>query len=84
MKKENNYIDFYTGSEISIIGLRKQLEEIGVFRILQNDFNSGNLAGFMGGTASTVRFKIKEFDLEKAQPLLEAFLNSKDVFSSEE
>ena len=78
MKKENHYIDFYTGSEISIIGLRKQLEEIGIFGIVQNDFNSGNLAGFVGGTASTVRFKIKELDIEKAQPILDAFLNSKE------
>ena len=84
MKKDNHYINFYSGSEISIIVLRKQLEEIGIFGIVQNDFNSGNLAGFVGGTSSTVRLKIKELDIEKAQSVLEAFLNSKDIFSSKE
>ncbi|UMB53058.1 hypothetical protein MKD41_12025 [Lutibacter sp. A64] len=73
---ENNeaFIDFYTGSEIMIMGLKKRLESIDVFGIVQNDFNSGNLAGFVGGTTSAVRFKIRAMDFEKAQPILEAYL----------
>ena len=78
MKKEESFVDFYTGSEIMIMGLKKRLELINVFGIVQNDFNSGNLAGFVGGTPNTVRFKIRAVDFEKAQPILEEFLNSID------
>jgi hypothetical protein len=74
MENKNNFIDFYSGSEIAIMGLQRALETIGISGIIQNDFRSGNLGGFLGGTASSVRFKIKESDLEKARPILEAYL----------
>ena len=74
MDNESNFIDFFSGSEIEIMGLERKLEEIGVTGIIQNDFQSGNAAGFVGGTASSVRFKIKESDLEKARPILEAYM----------
>ncbi len=78
MEKSNEFIDFYSGTEIAIIGLKRQLESIGVFGIVQNDFNSGNLAGFVGGTADTIRLKIKESDIEKAKPILKEFFGSGD------
>ena len=73
MKKENNFIDFYSGTEIAIMGLQRELETIGVTGIIQNDFRSGTLGGFVGGTEDSIRFKIKESDLEKARPTLEAY-----------
>lgn len=76
MKKDNRYVDFYSGTEIAINGLQRQLESIGILGIIQNDFNSGNLAGFFGGTADTVRLKIKESDIEKAKPILDEYLGS--------
>lgn len=78
MEKDEQFIDFYTGSEIMIMGLRKRLEAVGVFGMMQNDFNSGNLAGFVGGSPNTVRFKIRAKDVEKAQPILEEYLNLED------
>tara|TARA_B110000305_G_C19201958_1_gene521607 strand:- start:97 stop:363 length:267 start_codon:yes stop_codon:yes gene_type:complete len=76
MKEENEFIDFYSGTEVSIIGLRRQLECIGVFGIIQDNFNSRNLAEFYGGTADTVRFKIRTIDVVKARPILEEFLSA--------
>ena len=78
MEKYNRYIDFYSGTEIAINGLQRQLESIGVLGIIQNDFNSGNLAGFFGGTADTVRLKIKESDIEKSKPILDEYLSSEE------
>lgn len=75
MEKGNQFVDFYSGTEVAIIGLKTQLEAIGVFGIVQNDFNSGNLAGFYGGTADTIRLKIKDSDIEKAIPILEEYLS---------
>ena len=56
------------------MGLQRELESLGVNGIIQNDFRSGNLAGFVGGTADTVRFMIQASDLEKARPILEVYL----------
>ena len=78
MENDEQFIDFYTGSEIMIMGLRKRLEAVGVFGMMQNDFNSGNLAGFVGGSPNTVRFKIRAKDVEKAQPILQEYLNLED------
>ena len=78
IKKNNGYVDFFSGTEIAINGLQRQLESIGVLGIIQNDFNSGNLAGFFGGTADTVRLKINESDIEKAKPILEEYLGSEE------
>ena len=76
MEKDNQYIDFYSGTEIAINGLQRQLESIGILGIIQDDFNSGNSAGFFGGTADTVRLKIKKSDIEKAKPILDEYLSS--------
>lgn len=78
MENGNQYVDFYSGSEVAIIGLKNQLESIGVFGIVQNDFNSGNLAGFYGGTTNTIRLKIKDSDIEKAKPILEEYVSLMD------
>lgn len=72
---ENEFIDFYSGSEILVMKLKKDLETIEVYGIIQNDFNSGNLAGFVGGTPSSVLLKIRARDLDKAKPILEQFNN---------
>jgi len=74
MENDNQYVDFFSGTEIAIIGLQRQLESIGVFGIVQNDFNSGNSAGFFGGTADTIRLKIKKSDIQKAKPILKEYL----------
>jgi len=73
---KSRFIDFYVGSEVQITILKGLLEEVGIFGIIQNDFSSGNLAGFVGGTPDTVQFKIRNEDMESAKPILEKFLNS--------
>ncbi|RTE54685.1 hypothetical protein EHW67_05835 [Arenibacter aquaticus] len=78
MENGNQYVDFYSGTEVAIIGLKNQLESIGVYGIVQNDFNSGNLAGFYGGTTDTIRLKIKNSDIEKAKPILEEYVSLMD------
>ena len=76
MDNVNEYVDFYTGSEISIMGLKVKLEAIDVYGIIQNDVNSGRLAGFGGNVVGDIRLKIKRKDLEKSKPILEAFIES--------
>ena len=79
MESDNEFIDFYSGTEIAIIGLKSHLESIGIFGMVQNDFNSGISAGFVGGTADTIRLKIRKSDIEKAKPILKDFFSSKNI-----
>ncbi|MBA6154858.1 DUF2007 domain-containing protein [Gelidibacter maritimus] len=79
MEKDNEFIDFYSGSEIEIIGLKSHLESNGMYGIVQNDFNSGNSAGFFGGTADAIRLKIRKSDIEKAKPILKEFIGAEDI-----
>lgn len=76
---ENEFIDFYSGSEIMVMKLKKDLETIEVYGVVQNDFNSGNLAGFVGGTPSSVRLKIRACDLDRAKPNLVQFINQEHL-----
>lgn len=69
----SQYVDFYSGTEIRVILLKGLLEEEGIPTIMLNDFNSGNIGGFLGGTPSTVRLRVRQSDLEKARAVLENF-----------
>lgn len=69
--KTHNYINFYSGSEIEILRIKDLLEAEEIPLIVQNDCQSWNLGGFIGGTPSTIRLKIQESDFEKAVHLVE-------------
>ena len=69
------FITVFSGSEVEVLMLKGLLEGIDI-DIIQNDYQSGIIAGFGGGTISTVRLKIHETDLEKAQSVISDFTNS--------
>jgi hypothetical protein len=69
----SQYIDFFSGTEVRMILLKGLLEEEGIPTIMLNDFNSGNIGGFLGGTPSTVRLRVRNTDFEKARSILEKF-----------
>ena len=66
MEEKNDFISFYSGSEVDIILLKGLLEKVGIYGITQNDHKSGNMAGFVGGTLDTIRLKVREQDIPKA------------------
>ncbi|OAB77726.1 putative signal transducing protein [Cochleicola gelatinilyticus] len=70
------FVDVYSGSEVQVILLKGLLENIDIEGIIQNDFQSGITAGFGGGTVNTVRLKLHESDLKKAQPVIEKFIKN--------
>jgi hypothetical protein len=49
------------------------LELIGIVGLIQNDFNSGMMAGFFGGSPSAVDLYVLESDLEKAESFIREF-----------
>jgi len=74
MEKQNNLIRVFTGSEISVILLKGELEENGIASLIRNDYQSGASAGFYGGSASGIDLFIQESDLKTAEPIIEEFI----------
>lgn len=76
MKEESNLVRIFTGSEISVILLKGELEENGITALIQNDFQSGISAGFSGGVPSGIDLFIMESDLFKAEPIVNDFIQN--------
>jgi len=76
MQNGNDLIRVYTGTEVSVIHLKEELEEGGIDVLLQNDFQSGISAGFVGGVPSAIDVYIKESDMEKAEPIIADFIKN--------
>ena len=76
MANNTEFVTVFSGSEVEVLMLKGLLEGIDIEGIIQNDYQSGIIAGFGGGTISTVRLKIHETDLEKAQSVITDFTNS--------
>jgi len=71
---QGKLIIVYTGTELTVQLLKKELEDIGIESMIRNDFQSGVTAGFSGGVPSSVDLYIDENDLEKANPVVNHFL----------
>ena len=76
MENGNELIRIYTGTEVSVIHLKEELEESGISVMMQNDFQSGISAGFVGGVPSAVDLLIQEKDMEKAKPIIDDFIQN--------
>lgn len=72
MSGSNQYVDFYSGTEVEVLRIKDLLENEKIPSIIQNDHQSGNIGGFFGGTPSTVRLKVQEADFDKAKALIES------------
>ncbi len=73
MSDENKYTKIYSGNQVSVILLKGLLEKAGIPVIEKNEQNSGVIAGFVGGTQSTIRLSVQAFDKEKAEKIVAEF-----------
>lgn len=76
METEKGLIRIFAGTEVVVYMLKGQLEEIGVYCLIRNDFQAGNLTGFSGGTTSSIYLYIQESDLPKAQEVIDEFVKN--------
>ncbi|MCK5845814.1 MAG: DUF2007 domain-containing protein [Bacteroidales bacterium] len=74
MKDQDNLIRVYTGTEIAVKLLKDELAKIGISALIKNDYNSGIIAGFATGTASSVDLFIQIVDMNKAEPIINGFI----------
>lgn len=70
MEKEDQTVRIYTGTEISVQYVKAELEASGIGCLVQNDFNSGVMAGFAGGVPSAIDLYVLEADAERARLLV--------------
>ncbi len=73
MKEKSSLTCIYSGTELTVNLLKEELESIGIYGLIQNDFNSGISAGFSGGGPSSIDLFIQESDLKKAEPIVNKF-----------
>jgi hypothetical protein len=78
MKKEDELIRIYTGSEVSVILLKGELEEACIPTMIQNDFDAGLSAGFGSGVPSSVDLYIQISDVDKAKPIIDEFVKNNE------
>ncbi len=76
MKDKNELVRIYTGSEISVILLKGELEQAEIQCMIQNDFDAGLSAGFVSGVPSAIDLYIQQSDLNKAEPIIREFLEN--------
>lgn len=74
MNNDDQIIRVYSGTEIQVLMLQSELEECGIGAMVQNDFQSGVMAGFVAGLPSSVDLYISESDMAAAEPILRAFI----------
>lgn len=74
MSNSNTYTKIYSGNQVSVILLKGLLEDAGIGFIEKNEQNSGVVAGFVGGTQSTIKLSVQESDKEKAEKIVQEFI----------
>jgi hypothetical protein len=76
MTKGNNLVKVFTGSEVSVILLKGELEENGIAAIIRNEYQSGITAGFLGGVPSAIDLYINESDFKQVEPIINEFVKN--------
>ena len=73
MKNTDRYTKIYSGNQVSVTLLKGLLQEAAIAVIEKNEQNSGVIAGFVGGTQSTISLSVQEFDKAKPEKIVAAF-----------
>jgi hypothetical protein len=76
MKKENNLIKVFTGTEVSVILLKGKLEQIGIPAVIRNKYQSGVAASFYAGIPTAIDVYIQETDMNEVEPIIDNLYNS--------
>ncbi len=74
MNKDEKTTRIFTGSAIQAQPLINELGELDIVPIIRDDHQSGILSGFAAGVPGQIRMYIRNEELEKAQTLIDAFI----------
>ncbi|MCU4163095.1 putative signal transducing protein [Carboxylicivirga caseinilyticus] len=76
MNDTSDMVHVFSNTELTVTHLKNILEDNGITSLIRNDYESGNAAGFVGGTSTSVDLYIQKVDEEKALPIIEEFKTS--------
>ena len=79
MNKNKESLRIFTGSSIIAQALTARLNELDINPILRNDHESSIQAGFAASIADQVMVFIRKDEMEKAQNVIDTFLNNLEV-----
>ncbi len=74
MEQENDMIKIYTGHKVQVLYLKGILSENGIEASIRDTFQTGISGGVMDGVPSALDVYVLESDLEKAKPIVDAFI----------
>ena len=74
METNDKMIRVFAGSEITVNLLSAELQEVGIRNSIINEYDQSNLRGFSSGTPYSVDLYILDSDLDKAKPIVDAFI----------
>lgn len=77
-EQRGDLVRIYTGSEVSVIYLKAELENIGIAALVKNNWQSGITAGFGGGTPDSIDLFIQESDFENSKLKIEELVKNMD------
>ena len=79
MDDHSKHVKFFVGSLIEIQRLQLDLNDNQIPSLVKNNFESGRLSGFYGGSPSQVQLFIYNEDKEKATPILKNFKKEMNI-----
>jgi hypothetical protein len=74
MEQENDMIKVYTGHKVQVLYLKGILSENGIKASIRDTFQTGISGGVMDGVPSALDVYVLESDLEKAKPIVDAYI----------
>jgi hypothetical protein len=74
METKSKLVRVFTGSELTVNLLRHELEKEGIATNVINEYEESNFRGFSTGTPYSVDLYILDTDMDKAEPIVKAFL----------
>lgn len=74
METQNKLVRVFAGSEITVNLLKYELEKEGIPTNVVNEYEESTFRGFSTGTPYSVDLYILDTDLEKAEPIIKAFM----------
>ncbi|WP_321287865.1 DUF2007 domain-containing protein [uncultured Sunxiuqinia sp.] len=63
-------VRIFTGNKVDISYIKAELEKQGIPSVIQDDFNSGTIAGFSGGIPTAIDLYIQEENFAQASSII--------------
>ena len=74
----DDIVKVFVGGSVTVSLLKAELQGIGINAIVKNGRQSGAMAGFSGGTDTSVELFISQSEMEKADVIVKDFIKRQE------